>query len=52
MRLVPTRQGTHLPQDSSCTNSGKAGYVHLAGVAVHDNQAAGTLIAPSSFRES
>ena len=23
MRLVPTRHGTHLPQDSSCTNSRK-----------------------------
>ena len=23
MRFVPTRHGTHLPQDSSCTNSMK-----------------------------
>ena len=42
MRLVPTRQGTHLPQLSFLGElEEEARHVDHAGVLVHDDQAAG-----------
>ena len=42
MRLVPMRQGVHLPQDSSTVNSQEElGDIHHAVVLVHDDHAAG-----------
>ena len=39
---MPTRQGTHLPHDSSCDEfEEEAGHVDHAAVLVHDDQAAG-----------